>query len=102
MATAVQTDALWEPCGAITWTAGFGNAITDLEPGRAGLRLRDYELSVGGQASALVDTYVEVDPGCPLALVDSWGHLESAVRDGDAARTMGIIRGTQVTLRRCR
>ena len=80
----------------------FGNAITDLELGYAGLVLDDYEVSIDGKVIPVADTYAEVDPGRPLALVDSWGHLEIAVRDGDAAQSLGLARGTQVTLRRCR
>lgn len=55
-----------------------------------------------GPVIPLVDTYAEVAPGSPSALVDSWGHLERAVCDGDAAQSLGLVRGTQVTLRRCR
>ncbi|MFT7679360.1 MAG: S-adenosylmethionine hydrolase [Planctomycetota bacterium] len=80
----------------------FGSAITGLEPGPIGLDLCDYEVGVDGRVIPVVDTYSQVDPGSPLALVDSWGHLEIAVRDGDAAQSLGLTRGTQVTLRRCR
>lgn len=76
----------------------FGNAITNLEPGSSGLRLSDYAVAVEGRTLPVVDTYAAVGPGAPLALVDSWGHLEIAIRDGNAARTLGLEPGTPVSL----
>lgn len=77
----------------------FGNAITDLEPGPLGPHLTDYSVQVMGRTIPVVDTYASVGPGAPLALVDSWGHLEIAIRDGSAAQSLGLAPGTTVTLR---
>ncbi|MCY2961469.1 MAG: SAM-dependent chlorinase/fluorinase [Planctomycetota bacterium] len=45
-------------------------------------------------------TYADVAPGEALALVDSYGSLEIAVRDGNAAQRLGLVRGDRVNLRR--
>jgi S-adenosylmethionine hydrolase len=44
-------------------------------------------------------TYAEVEPGKVLALVGSSGYLEIAVREGSAARRLGISPGDEVELR---
>jgi S-adenosylmethionine hydrolase len=44
-------------------------------------------------------TYAEVEPGEVLALVGSGGHLEIAVREGNAARELGLHLGDTVVLR---
>ncbi len=77
----------------------FGNAITDLEPGSRAPSLVGYSVQVMGRTIPLVDTYASAGPGAPLALVDSWGHLEIAIRDGSAAQSLGLAPGTTVTLR---
>ena len=55
---------------------------------------------VAGQEIAGVHrAYAEVEPGVVLALVDSEGHLEIAVREGSAARRLGLCPGDAVVLR---
>jgi S-adenosylmethionine hydrolase len=55
---------------------------------------------VAGQEIAGVRrTYAEVEPGETLALVGSAGHLEIAVREGNAARMLGLCPGDAVMLR---
>lgn len=80
----------------------FGNLITDLDVGGVALDLSEWEVRVGGRRIPGGRTYAEVAPGEPLALVDSCGHLEVAVRDGDAARELNLGRGAVLTLRRCK
>jgi S-adenosylmethionine hydrolase len=75
----------------------FGNAITALDgerldPGAAG----GWVARCGGRELPLAGTYSEVAPGQPLALLDSFGRWEVAVRDGDAARELGLARGDEV------
>jgi hypothetical protein len=41
-------------------------------------------------------TYADVAPGEPLALIGSTGQLEVAVRNGNAAQTLGIVAGSSV------
>ncbi len=50
----------------------------------------------------VVGCYADVAPGEGLALVDSFGSLEIAVRDGDAAARFGLQRGDRVNLWRRR
>jgi hypothetical protein len=75
----------------------FGNAITaltgaQLDPERA----RGWVARVAGRELPLAGTYAEVPSGQALALLDSFGRWEVAVRDGDAARTLGLVRGERV------
>jgi S-adenosyl-L-methionine hydrolase (adenosine-forming) len=71
----------------------FGNAITNL------LGLRGGAVEVNGSLLPLRRSYAEVGEGEPIALVGSTGLIEIAVRDGSAAATMGLARGTVVVLR---
>jgi len=78
----------------------FGNLISGLDVGRLALDLGEWTVEAGGRLIPCAGTYTEVAPGEPLALVDSYGHLEVAVRDGDAARELNLGRGAVLTLRR--
>jgi S-adenosylmethionine hydrolase len=71
----------------------FGNAITNL------LGLRGRAVEVNGSLLPLRRSYAEVRGGEPIALVGSTGLIEIAVRDGSAAATMGLGRGSVVLLR---
>lgn len=76
----------------------FGNLITDLSqehlsPGCS--------VQIAGRQLPVRGTYAEASPGEPLALVGSFGTIEIAVRDGDAARTLGVGAGEPVALRAC-
>jgi S-adenosyl-L-methionine hydrolase (adenosine-forming) len=71
----------------------FGNAITNLVGRRPAL------LEVAGAVLPVRRTYSEVERGSPLALVGSTGLIEVAVRDGSAARLLGLDRGSVVLLR---
>lgn len=68
----------------------FGNAITNLMGARQGV------VAAGGRPVAIRDTYADVPPGAPVALVGSNGLLEIAVRDGNAATVLGLSRGVTV------
>jgi S-adenosylmethionine hydrolase len=71
----------------------FGNAITNLVGLRAGI------CEVSGRTLPLQRTYGQVAPGSPVALVGSSGLIELAVRDGSAARTLNLARGSAVVFR---
>ena len=78
----------------------FGNAVTtltaaELDPARA----RGWVAEAGGRDLPVAGTYSEAAPGQALALLDSFGCWEIAVRDGDAARRLGLARGTRVVFR---
>ena len=71
----------------------FGNAITNC------LSLRGGTLEVEGRLLPVRRTYADVAPGEPVALVGSSGLIEVAVREGSAARELGLRRGATVVLR---
>jgi len=53
----------------------------------------------GREIAGIYRTYVEVEPGAVLALVGSEGFVEIAVREGSAARRLGLRQGDPVMLR---
>jgi S-adenosylmethionine hydrolase len=79
--------------GEVIFVDRFGNAVTNLVGVRGGT------IEVGTLMIDLRRTYAEVQTGQPVALVGSSGLVEIAVRDGDAARVLGLRRGTVVALR---
>jgi S-adenosylmethionine hydrolase len=78
--------------GEVILVDRFGNAVTNLigQPGAA--------VVVGPRRLSVRRTYADAAIGEPLALVGSSGFVEIAIRDGDAARTLGIVRGERVVL----
>ena len=90
--------------GAVVHVDRFGNLIADIEApmieGQFGAGA-GVDVSVGRRRIAgLSRTYGDARPGALLALIESSGCLEIAVRDGDAATTIGAGRGAPVTVRR--
>jgi S-adenosylmethionine hydrolase len=79
--------------GEVIFVDRFGNAVTNLVGVRGGT------IEVGKLMIDVRRTYAEVEVGRPLALVGSTGLVEIAVRDGDAARSLGLKRGSVVALR---
>jgi S-adenosylmethionine hydrolase len=71
----------------------FGNAVTNC------LGLRGGTIEVAGAVLHLARTYADAEPGSMLALCGSTGLIEIAVRDGSAAREMGLSRGAPVRYR---
>lgn len=71
----------------------FGNAITNLIAPRGG------RIEVAGRAMPILRAYADALVGDIVAVVGSSGFVEVAQRDGNAARTLGIARGTPVILR---
>ena len=71
----------------------FGNAITNL------VGLRTGTVEAAGLSLPLRRTYGEAPVGAPIAIVGSSGLIELAVRDGNAARTLRLTRGTAVLYR---
>ncbi len=97
-----------EVVGEVLVVDRFGNAITTVRPadlGAASAEGRDAALArwtaaAAGRVLPVGRTYAVVAPGEPLALLDSLGWMEVAVRDGDAARTLGLAPGDPVRFRR--
>jgi S-adenosylmethionine hydrolase len=104
--------------GEVLHTDHFGNVVTSigrllwgrnelvLDPafGQVEERVRfdagEVVVAVAGRdISRVRRTYAEVEPGEVLALVGSSGHLEIAVREGNASRKLGICPGDEVKLR---
>jgi hypothetical protein len=88
--------------GVVIKVDGFGNLITnfraeDLPP--ESLEKGRVELQVGTQpVTRLVPTFAVGNAGEPVAYVGSSGYVEIAVNKGNAAKTLGIGRGTPVLL----
>jgi S-adenosyl-L-methionine hydrolase (adenosine-forming) len=71
----------------------FGNAVTNC------LGLRGGTIEVSGTVLPVARTYADAAPGALLALCGSTGLIEIAVRDGSAARELGLSRGAVVRYR---
>ena len=71
----------------------FGNAITNC------LGLRGGTIEVAGKALQVTRTYADAPPGSLTAICGSNGLIEIAVRDGSAARELGLTRGAVVIFR---
>lgn len=73
--------------GVVVEVDRFGNLLTNL-PGR--FLSGSTGVFLGGERVPTGRTYGEVDPGHTLALVNSDGFLEIAVRNGSAAESLGV------------
>jgi S-adenosylmethionine hydrolase len=73
----------------------FGNLITNLD---AEWRPRAAHVLVAGVRVPFGRTYSEALPGHLLALVNSFGVIEVAEREGSAQRRLGLSRGAPVEL----
>jgi S-adenosylmethionine hydrolase len=83
--------------GSVRFVDHFGNIVTNIPaasiPGDAEVTLG--ELRIQGLSSA----YETTAEGHPLAIVNSYGLVEIAVRGGNAAARLGARRGTPVTIK---
>jgi S-adenosyl-L-methionine hydrolase (adenosine-forming) len=82
--------------GEVVVVDRFGNAVTNL------IGMRGGTIEVGAVKIPVRHAYAEVEPGELVALVGSTGFIEVAVRDGDAAKRLGLVRASAVTLRTSR
>ncbi|HEX6943834.1 MAG TPA: SAM hydroxide adenosyltransferase, partial [Gemmatimonadaceae bacterium] len=89
---AVREDDGWLR-GEVIVIDRFGNAVTNL------LGVHGGEVRIGSRDIPLQRTYADVSPGEVVALVGSSGLIEIAVRDGNAAQTLGLTRGSVVRVR---
>jgi S-adenosyl-L-methionine hydrolase (adenosine-forming) len=71
----------------------FGNLVTNLVSRHGG------SIGVGAHSIPIRRSYTDVAIGEVVALVGSSGLVEIAVRDGSAARSLGVARGDAVVLR---
>lgn len=88
--------------GEVVHVDRFGNLITNIDA--SSLELWGTEtratVEVGGRRAPLRRTYQDAGPGELIALIESTGHVEVAVRDGNAAVLLEAGRGVAVTIHR--
>ncbi len=86
--------------GSVIYIDHFGNLITNIS--EADLRAfpkEDLLVSIDAvQIHGVVAAYTAVEIGASAALINSWGMLEIAVRNGSAARRCGVLPGQPVHL----
>jgi len=80
----------------------YGNVVLGVRAEDLGDDPSRWSVEVRGRSLRVLGTYADAAPREALALVDSFGSLEIAVRDGNAAETFGLGSGDRVTLRRIR
>ncbi len=86
--------------GEIIHVDRFGNLVSNIDEGALGGR-ECSRVEIGGcSISPLRRVYGDAEPGGLLALWNSAGLLEVAVRDGNAAAVLGAGRGVRITARR--
>lgn len=83
--------------GVIITVDHFGNLLTNIEA-KSLDGWREPVVRVGQQRLPLRRTYGDVQPGDPLALINSFGVLEIAVAERRAIEVLGISRGAPVTV----
>jgi hypothetical protein len=84
--------------GQVRFADHFGNIVTNI-PGTL-LPSHKAEISLGQlRIQGLASAYETAAEGRPLAIVNSYGLVEIAVRGGNAAARLGARRGTAVTIR---
>src|SRR6202008_2824399 len=87
--------------GVVLRIDSFGNIITNFRPEdlpATAIETGTVQLTIGNHSvSKLVDTFAQGNPGEPFAYIGSNGFLEIGINRGNAAKNMGIGRGTQVT-----
>ena len=84
--------------GEVIYVDHFGNLITNVsqtlltnfpaEPTSISIR--------GTRVAGISPSYAAAGPGQPVAVVNSWNHLEIAIRDGSAAASLGARVGDEV------
>ena len=90
--------------GEVIYVDGFGNLVTNIDrptAERFGTRFRHKSLSVRikrGAAMRILDAYGDAPKGVPLAIFGSFGLLEVAIRDGNAAMHFAAGPGSSISL----
>jgi S-adenosylmethionine hydrolase len=74
------------PVGQVIHIDHYGNATTNLLGGGK----QGGTIELASRTIRVLHTYGDVAPGEPLALIGSSGLVEIAVRNGSAARSLGI------------
>ena len=83
--------------GVIVTVDSFGNLISNVEQAL----IENYAqpvVRIAGRVVPMCETYARAQPGDFLALINSFGVLEIAQAEGDAAASLGVGRGAPVTV----
>jgi S-adenosylmethionine hydrolase len=88
----------------VRWIDRFGNLLTDCSADLVdGISRRwgGVAIDLGAHgAVGMAATYESAEPGHALGLVGSSGYLEISVREGSAARVLGLMLGDTIVLRK--
>lgn len=88
--------------GVVLRVDAFGNLMTNLKAEDipiGALGGGEIKIAVGGkQVLKFAQTFASGNPGEAIAVLGSAGYVEIAVNRGNAARTLGVNRGAEVTL----
>jgi len=88
--------------GVVLRVDTFGNLVTNLTPEDVPQLLagsKSFKISVGGkEVNKFLQAYGQGEQGEVFALLGSSGFLEISMNRGNAARTLGVQRGSEVTL----
>jgi S-adenosylmethionine hydrolase len=91
--------------GEVIYVDGFGNLVTNIDRERAAdfdasfhHKSLSVRIKLGRAAIRIVDTYAALPKGAPLATFGSFGLLEIAIRDGNAAAHFGAGAGSSVSV----
>ncbi len=81
--------------GVVVTVDTFGNLISNIEAEMIESMQRPI-VRIGGHEIAMLSTYGRARPGDYLALINSFGVLEIAKAEGNAAESLGTDRGAPV------
>jgi S-adenosylmethionine hydrolase len=84
--------------GEVIYVDHFGNLITNVPQSLlATFPVKPSSISIRSvRVAGISPSYAAVSSGQPVAVVNSWNHLEIAVRDGSAAAALGAGIGDEV------
>ena len=88
--------------GVVLQVDRFGNLVTNITPENAPAIFAQpakFKILAGtGAVTKIVPTFAQGPSGEPVGIVGSSGYLEISVNRGSAARTLGAVRGGEVTV----
>jgi S-adenosylmethionine hydrolase len=91
--------------GTIISIDRFGNCISNINENCLNEFVKNgsekqIEIKIGKTAiKSLSHSYAEVDSGCPLAIVGSFGYLEIALNCGNASHQLNVEKGDNISLK---
>jgi hypothetical protein len=84
--------------GEVIYVDGFGNLVTNVDEPTLARGGRGSVVVRGTRMQGVQESYAAVARGEPLAVVNSWGLVEIAVRDGSAAKKLAAGVGEPVMI----